>query len=398
MPDAPLHRSDSEDGVATDAAPAADASGARSREVDAVAAALRTPRWLRDLGVTAWSLVGAVALLVGFVWLLGEIQTIVNPLAAALIVAVVGSPVVGWLQQKGAPRWAGALLMLVSFVALGVVIVLLVVGGITSQSDTISATASSAADTVQTWLTDAGVNESGATGVSDTLKQDVPQIVSTLAHGVLSGIQGITSMVFALSFAALGLFFFLKDGPVFRSNLDRHMGVPLPIARVISGDLIGSLRRYFLGVTLVALFNAVVVGLGAWLLGVPLAGTIAVVTLVTAYIPYIGAVVSGAFAVTLALGSQGTTTALAMLVIVILANGMLQNVFQPIAFGATLNLNPLVVLFVTISAGCLFGMIGMVLAAPLTSAAVHIAGDLGRARREEPQAEHRPSPAATTPA
>ena len=61
-----------------------------------------------------------------------------------------------------------------------------------------------------------------------------------------------------------------------------------------------------LGVTIVAAFNGVVVGLGAWALGVPLAGTIAVVTFVTAYIPFIGAFIAGAFAVVLALGSQGT--------------------------------------------------------------------------------------------
>jgi predicted PurR-regulated permease PerM len=147
--------------------------------------------------------------------------------------------------------------------------------------------------------------------------------------------------------------------------------------------VVGSLRRYFLGVTIVAAFNGIVVGIAALLLDVPLAGTIAVVTFVTAYVPFIGAFVSGAFAVIIALADQGTTTALIMLVVVLLANGMLQNVVQPIAFGATLGLNPLVVLIVTIGAGGLFGMVGLVLGAPLTSAAVHIARDLERIKRAE---------------
>ena len=112
----------------------------------------------------------------------------------------------------------------------------------------------------------------------------------------------------------------------------------------------------------------------------PLAGTIGVVTFVTAYVPFIGAVVAGAFAVLLALGAKGVTVALIMLVVVILANGMLQNIVQPIAFGATLDLNPLLILVVTIGFGSLFGMVGLVLAAPLTSAVVHIAQALGRAR------------------
>ena len=144
--------------------------------------------------------------------------------------------------------------------------------------------------------------------------------------------------------------------------------------------MITSLQRYFAGVTIVAAYNAVLVGIGALVLGVPLAGTIAVVTFVCAYIPYVGAFVAGAFAVLITLGTEGTTDALIMLVIVILANGALQQVVQPIAYGATLGLNPLVVLIVTISAGALFGMVGLVLAAPLTSAAVHIRADLARER------------------
>ena len=167
---------------------------------------------------------------------------------------------------------------------------------------------------------------------------------------------------------------------------------------MITSNVIRSLRRYFLGVTYVAAFNAFVVGLAAFLLGVPLAGTIAVVVFVTAYVPFIGAFVSGAFAVLLTLGSQGTTDALIMLVIVILANGLLQNIVQPIAFGATLELNPLVVLIVTIGAGSLFGMIGMVLAAPLTSAAVHINRELVHAKAVEEAERVQPSAPAPDPA
>jgi predicted PurR-regulated permease PerM len=197
---------------------------------------------------------------------------------------------------------------------------------------------------------------------------------------VISGIQGLTSLAFALSFTLLSLFFLLKDGPSMRRWVDRHLGVPPPAAQVITGGVIRSLRGYFRGVTLVAAFNGVVVGLAAWALGVPLAGTIGVVTFVTAYVPFVGAFVAGAFAVVIALGAEGTTTALIMLLIVILANGLLQNIVQPFAMGSALDLHPLVVLMLSIGAGCVFGMLGLVLAAPLASAAVHISRDLARAR------------------
>jgi len=161
---------------------------------------------------------------------------------------------------------------------------------------------------------------------------------------------------------------------------ERHMGLPQPIARIVTGNTIRALRQYFLGVTIVAAFNGIVIGLGALILVVPLAGTITVVTFVCAYVPFIGAWTAGAFAVLLALSGVGESAAVAMIVIVALANGTLQQIVQPIAFGATLDMHPLAILIVTIAAGSLFGTIGLVLAAPLTSAALRVSGDLARAR------------------
>jgi predicted PurR-regulated permease PerM len=129
---------------------------------------------------------------------------------------------------------------------------------------------------------------------------------------------------------------------------------------------------------------------------VPLAGTIGVVTFVTAYVPYLGAFVAGAFAVVIALGAKGTTTALIMLLLVILANGLLQNLVQPFAMGAALDLHPLVVLVVTIASGCLFGTLGLILAAPLLSAGVHISRDLSLARAQMEAGSDSSSAAATS--
>jgi predicted PurR-regulated permease PerM len=87
-----------------------------------------------------------------------------------------------------------------------------------------------------------------------------------------------------------------------------------------------------------------------------------------------------------------------MLLVVILANGMLQNIVQPFAMGAALDLHPLAVLVLTIGAGCVFGMIGLVLAAPLASAAVHITRDLSRARIAAAAAEQPPETPPEAPA
>jgi predicted PurR-regulated permease PerM len=273
--------------------------------------------------------------------------------------------------------------MLLALLAIAVLIVLLVIGGIVEQSAQIEAAADKAMSTIEGWANDADVN--GTSGTVQDVKSAVTSTGGTLLTGVADGIQGLTSVAFFLSFTLFSVFFLLKDGPTIKRFVDRHLGVPLSVARVVTSQVLGSLRRYFVGVSIVAGFNAIVVGVGALILGVPLAGTIAVVTFVTAYVPFIGAFVSGAFAVVIALGSEGSTTALIMLIIVILANGMLQQVVQPIAFGATLDLNPLAVLIVTIAGGALFGMVGLILAAPLTSAAVHIGRAMAAARQAPPE-------------
>src|SRR5689334_18391558 len=79
-----------------------------------------TPSWLRDLGVSAWLLVGVTALLVGAIWLLALTNTIVTPVVTAAIIAAVLSPVVAYLQRRGLPRAAGAAIVFVVVIALGV--------------------------------------------------------------------------------------------------------------------------------------------------------------------------------------------------------------------------------------------------------------------------------------
>jgi putative heme transporter len=366
----------------------------RTSQVEAreVAGMFAPPTWLHDLGLTAWFLVGLGVLFVGVTWLLGKTSSIVEPVVAGTVVAAVASPAVGWLKGRGVPRAAGAALVLLALLALVIVVFLLVVRGIVANGDEIRALASGAADKVESWARDAGAE--GTAGPKEDAKTAVPDIGETLLKGLADGISGLTSLAFFLSFTLFSTFFLLKDGPTIRRFVDRHLGVPVAVASVVTGEVLTSMRRYFLGVSIVAAFNAVVVGIAAWVLGVPLALTIATVTFVTAYVPFIGAFVAGAFAVVIALASEGTGIAVAMLVVVLLANGTLQQVVQPLAFGATLDLNPLAVLIVTIAGGSLFGMVGLILAAPLTSAAVHISRDLAAAKAA---AQPDPPPPETAP-
>jgi predicted PurR-regulated permease PerM len=351
-----------------------------------------TPTWLRDLGVMAWLLVGVAGVLVGAVWLLALTSTIVIPVVTAAILASVLAPVVRWLSRHRIPRAAAAGIVLLMIVVAGAAIGLLVLGGISAEAGSIKSQLQSATTEVEGWLKDLGVSSQTAADAKSDANGSVSNAFHLLVGGLGKGLTELASLAVFLSFTVLSLFFLLKDGPVIRRWLERHLGVPDAVARTISGRTIGSLRGYFAGVTAVAAFNGIVIGLGALILGVPLAGSIAVVNFVAAYIPYIGAWTAGGFTVLLALGDGGAETALVMGIIVLLANGALQQLIQPIAFGAALGIHPLAVLIVTIAGGALFGTIGLIVAAPLTSAAVKIAADVARARPEQGEGTAEPAP------
>lgn len=351
------------------------------------------PDWLRNAGLMAWLLVGVGLFIGAAIWLLGLTQVIVIPVILAAIVASVASPVINWLNRHRVPRALGSILLMLAIVALATGMLLVVVLGITGQATDVSGHLNEAKDTVTGWARDLGLNPDKAENAKNHASSGTTHSVSTLLDGALHGIEGLSSLVFFLAMTLLSLFFLLKDGPLIRSWAEGHLGLPKPMARNITQRVIESLRGYFLGVTIVAAFNAVVVTIGALLLGVPLVGTIAAVTFIGAYIPYIGAWAAGAFAVLLALGGAGTEAAAGMVVVQLLANGILQQIVQPFAMGAALGIHPLAVLIVTIAGGALFGAIGLILAAPLTAAVTRISADVARARAAEASpAEASPGP------
>jgi predicted PurR-regulated permease PerM len=334
------------------------------------------PQWLREAGINSWLVVGIGVVLLGLVWLMTLMQVIVAPVIVATVIAAVAGPVVSWLQAHRIPRFVGAILLLVAMIVLGIAVILIVVGGVTDQTNSLSGHLTEAKSTIDGWLTDLGIDTTTATDAVKQGSSGSSKSVSTLLHGISSGVKQLSSLAFFLVLTALSTLFLLIDGPSIRAWGERNMGIPMPLARTITQRSIESLRGYFLGVTIVAAFNAVVVSIGALLLGVPLVATIAIVTFLGAYVPYLGAWVAGAFSVLLALGGAGTDAAIGMIVVQILANGILQQMVQPFAMGAALGIHPLAVLIVTIGGGALFGAVGLILAAPIASAVTKILADV----------------------
>ena len=337
------------------------------------------PRWLQDAGLTAWLLAGVAIFLIGIVWLATLTQAIFIPVVVAGVIAAVAGQLVSLIQRHGVPRALGALTVMLLLVGAGLLMGYLVLTGIASEAGSISGHLQDAADKIEGWLKDLGVSDGQAGAAKHDVSSGASDTFDSMLHGLLGGIEALSGFAFFLAMTTLSLFFLLKDGPVIRRWCERHMGVPEPVAHTVGERSLESLRGYFLGVTIVAAFSAVLVGGGALVLGVPLPATIAVVTFIGGYIPYIGAWSAGAFSVLIALGGGSYEAAAGMVVIQLLSNGPLQQIVQPIAYGAALGLHPLAVLIVTIAGGALFGAVGLILAAPLTAAVVRISADLAAA-------------------
>lgn len=168
------------------------------------------PDWLRDIGMMAWLLVGITLLISGLVWLGALTQVITIPVIVAGIVAVVGSPLVGWLHRHRVPRALGALLLMLAVVAAGIGLGVMVAGGIESQESSIASHLDDAKDAISGWLQDAGVSQERADRAKQDLGKGASEGISALLGGVISGIGRLSSLAFFLAMTVLSLFFLLK--------------------------------------------------------------------------------------------------------------------------------------------------------------------------------------------
>jgi hypothetical protein len=185
------------------------------------------PAWLRDLGVMSWLLVGVAALLVGTIWLLATVQTIVIPVVTAGILAAVLSPLVG-AAARHMPRGAATALVFLAVLVLGIALAVGVLAGITSEAKGLTGDLQGAVDKAQGWLQDAGVSADKAQSAGDDASSTVSSAFHALLTGLGKGVRGLASLAVFLSFTALSLFFLLKDGPVIREWTERHRGSRRP--------------------------------------------------------------------------------------------------------------------------------------------------------------------------
>jgi predicted PurR-regulated permease PerM len=215
------------------------------------------------------------------------------------------------------------------------------------------------------------------------VRQGVGQAIGLLLRGAIVILSFAFSVVSTLLLSMLVLFFYLKDGTEMWQAVASLAGERAELIDRIGRKMWHAVRAFLLGTATVAVVDAVGIGLGAWIIGVPSVLSIAVITYFLAFIPYFGAIFAGAIACLVALGDGGLGPAIAMLIVVLFVQQLESNLLQPVLVGRSTRLHPLVVALSVIAGGAIAGVVGMFLAVPAIAAVVAAIGEL----RETAEAE-----------
>jgi predicted PurR-regulated permease PerM len=326
------------------------------------------PDWLRSLGTSGWLTIGVVGCVAIIAWLFGRSASIMIPLVLAFVIGVIFYPLVERMARMHIPRWLGALIVLL-LLTLIIIFVAWVVGyGVVSQWPRIQESVQEGISSAKSWLHSLGISQQIVTAVLERLQSSgggaSQGAMSGIAASASSMLSGVGAGLFGVFIGAVLLYYLLSDYPRIIDYLSSHLGLPVELGRGIVNDASASLRGHFQGTTISGAVVAAFIGVGVWALGVPLAGAIGAVTFLTCYIPFFGAFISGAFAFLIALGTNGLTSAMLVLVVALVGQNLVQTIVSSKAMGESLSLHPIVILVVTMLGGIFAGLLGAMLAAP----------------------------------
>ncbi|MFE2478347.1 AI-2E family transporter [Streptomyces sp. NPDC059389] len=328
------------------------------------------PWGMRVAAEVSWRLL----LLAGMLWVvmkvISEVRLLVLAFAAALLVTALLQPFVVRLRRLGLPRGlATAVTAILGFVVIGLV-GWFVVWQVMENLDDLSARVRDGINELKLWaldspfhVTEKQINDI-AKNLSETIGTNTEQITS-------AGLQGVTVLVEVLTGILLAMFstlFLLYDGKRIWTWVQGL--VPAAARPGVAGAgprAWRTLTAYVRGTVLVALIDAIFIGLGIYFLKVPMAVPLAVFIFLFAFIPLVGAVVSGALAVVVALVTQGPWTALMVLAVVLAVQQIEGHVLQPFILGRAVRVHPLAVVLSVAAGGMVAGIGGAVVAVPLVA-------------------------------
>lgn len=349
------------------------------------------PEPVRRLAAWCLAILLVTAVVALVVWLCGVLRTVVTPVLLAVLGTALLGPMHRRLVHMKVNRSLAAALTCLAVVA--------VVGG---ASYVVVLALIETGDQIIDALRRAGKSLAEHFGALGTSVEDVAKsskdllakFGGTAASGVVAGLSVVGTMIATALLALVLIFFFLRDS-------DRAVGTLRSLVPSRSGDLMEAMGRrafeavegFMRGTTFVALVDAVLIGIGLLVLKVPGALGLAALVFVTAYIPYLGAFLSGAVAVLVALADRGWVIGLWTLGVVLAVQMIEGYVLQPMVQSRTVQMHPAVVMLAITAGASVAGILGMLLAVPLTAAVFGVVSEL-RTLYEAPRAQQPAQPPA----
>lgn len=316
-----------------------------------------------------WSL--RLLIIAGFLYAfglaVGKFWQGVLPVVLAIMACTVLAPLTSWMRRHHVPGALAAISSILLFFGVLGGLIGYIAPNFARQSQTLYLQTIEGIQRLQLWSLGPPLEldqEQLATGV-DEVARWLQARAGTIAGSIFSGLGTITSMLVTALVVLVLMFFFLKDGhkflPWLRQATGRRTGWHLTEVLTRAWNTLGGFLR---AQALVSFIDAVFIGLGLALIGIPLAMALAVITFIAGFIPFVGAIVAGALAVTIALVSAGIGPALLTLLLVVAVQQIEGNVLSPWLQSKAMNLHPVMVLISVTVGGALFNLVGAFLAVP----------------------------------
>jgi len=321
------------------------------------------------LGVRAVQIIVVVIVAAGIIFAIQSLTVVTIPLVLALILACAFAPVMGWMRRHGVPSLLATVITLLSIVVLLSGIGWLIVWAVRNQWNDLASQAQNGFQSVLAW-----VNSLPFAPDQNQLDQWLQQLSSFVTSaqfgsGALAGVGALANFITGLVLLVVVLFFFLKDGPQMWAFLLRPFrGENYRRAERIGDKTVTVFGSYLRGTAAVAFVDAIGILIGLLILQVPLAIPLSVLVFLLAFIPIVGATLAGILAALVALVSNGLVNALFVVGVVVLVNQLEGNFLQPFLMGRSMKLHAFVILVALTVGTVLGGIVGAVLAVPITAA------------------------------
>ncbi|MEV7216600.1 AI-2E family transporter [Kitasatospora cineracea] len=347
--------------------------GRPANPVDAV------PWSLRVAAESTWRLLLLGVALYVILRVVDTLKLVAFAAVAALLISALLEPTVSWLRRYGVPRSvAAAITFLAGLVSIGLV-GWFVFWQVSSNLDPVTVQVQNGVRQLRDWLLNGPFHitpdqlNNVTNQITTSIGKNSEQLTSAGFTGVTIAVELLTGVVLT----AFTTFFLLYDGARIWNWVLR--GLPRHSRYAMAGagpKAWATLTAYVRGTVTVAFIDALCIGIGLFMLGVPMAIPLAVIIFLGAFVPLVGALVTGTIAVLIAVVTVGPAKALIALAILIGVQQLEGHILQPLILGRAVRVHPLAVVLGVAAGSILGGIPGAIVAVPLIAVTNTVTGHL----------------------